>query len=112
LKLLIEVEFGNDAMLRYSQVRTMLRDGLGTSDHRARPKVGDGSTLRDVNGNRVGSWAVVDEEKLDAEIVELLWDSLRRDPEHKDRRVTNWGTKTMVGLAASIRRICGGGYGQ
>jgi hypothetical protein len=36
-------------------------------------------------------------------IVTLLWDSLKRDPEHKDRRVTGWGTKTKVGLIASCR---------
>ena len=37
--------------------------------------------------------------------VALLWDSLRRDPEHKDRRQTAWGTKTKEGLAACLARI-------
>jgi hypothetical protein len=111
MKLLIEVEFGNDAMQRYSQVRSMLRDGLGTSSN-SRPAVGDGSTLRDVNGNRVGSWKVIDEVKRDEDIKELLWSSLKRDPEHPDRRVTGWGTKTFIGLVASVRRVCGVDDGQ
>ena len=38
-------------------------------------------------------------------IIELLWDSLKRDPEHKDRRQTGWGTKTKQGLVACIYRI-------
>ena len=38
-------------------------------------------------------------------ILELLWDSLKRDPEHKDRRQTGWGTKTKQGLCACIYRI-------
>lgn len=38
-------------------------------------------------------------------IIELLWDSLKRDPEHKDRRQTGWGTKTQMGLVASLNRI-------
>ena len=37
--------------------------------------------------------------------VELLWDYLKRDPEHKDRRQTGWGTKTQSGLTACIARI-------
>jgi len=61
MKLLIELEFGNDAMLRYSQARSILRDGLGMAEHRAKPCVGDCGTFRDINGNRVGSWKVVDD---------------------------------------------------
>ena len=38
-------------------------------------------------------------------VIDLLWDSLKRDPEHKDRRQTGWGTKTKVGLLASLHRI-------
>jgi hypothetical protein len=59
-KLIIEIEFGNDGMLRYSQARSVIRDGLGMSEHRAKPTVGDGGTFRDVNGNRVGKWEVVE----------------------------------------------------
>ena len=43
----------------------------------------------------------IDEQK----VIDLLWDSLKRDPEHKDRRVTGWGTKTKQGLVACIERI-------
>jgi hypothetical protein len=38
-------------------------------------------------------------------IIDLLWDSLKRDPEHKDRRQTGWGTKTKTGLIACIDLI-------
>lgn len=37
--------------------------------------------------------------------VDLLWEHLPKDPEHKDRRVTGWGTKTNVGLFLCIERI-------
>lgn len=42
-------------------------------------------------------------EKQKAAVIELLWDYLKRDPEHKDRVRTGWGTKTQDGL---IKRIC------
>ena len=38
-------------------------------------------------------------------IVDMLWDSMKRDTEHKDRRVTSWGTKTKLGLARSIESL-------
>ena len=38
-------------------------------------------------------------------IVGLLWDFLKRDSEHKDRRQTGWGTKTKRGLVLCIERI-------
>ena len=59
MRLVIEIEFGNDAMQRYSQARTVIKDALGKADHRARPQVGDVGPFYDVNGNRVGSWRVV-----------------------------------------------------
>ena len=43
--------------------------------------------------------------KLEAAIADLLWDYLKRDPEHKDRRMTGFGTKTKKGLALSVARI-------
>ena len=41
----------------------------------------------------------------DIEIANVFWGSLKRDPEHKDRRQTEWGTKTKEGLAAVIKRL-------
>ena len=41
-------------------------------------------------------------------ILDLLWDSLRRDLDHKDRCQTGWGTKTQAGLIACIERIVEG----
>jgi hypothetical protein len=61
MKLIIEIEFGNDAMQRYSQARSIIRDGLGMSEHRAKPTAGDEGVFFDVNGNRVGKWYVTDE---------------------------------------------------
>jgi len=43
--------------------------------------------------------------QLEEQLSELLWDYLKRDPEHRDRRQTSFGTKTKQGLAASILRI-------
>lgn len=61
MKLTIEIEFGNDAMQRYSQARAVIKDGLGTSGHLAKPVIGDAGTFRDVNGNRVGKWEVTND---------------------------------------------------
>jgi hypothetical protein len=41
-------------------------------------------------------------------LVDLLWDYLKKDPEHKDRRQTAYGTKTKAGLARSIYGIVNG----
>lgn len=43
--------------------------------------------------------------KLEDKIAELLWTSLKHDPEHADRRQTGWGTKTRKGLTLCIVRI-------
>ncbi len=43
-------------------------------------------------------------------IAGLLWDYLKRDPEHKDRRHTSGGTKTKLGLLRSIRYALQPGY--
>ena len=41
-------------------------------------------------------------------ILDLLWDNMKRDPEHLDRVRTGWGTKTKQGLVACIQRIVSG----
>lgn len=61
MKLRIEIEFGNDAMQRYSQARAVIQDAVGTSEYRAKAAVGDNGTLRDINGNRVGHWEVTED---------------------------------------------------
>lgn len=38
-------------------------------------------------------------------LIELLWNYMRKDREHKDRVHTGWGTKTKTGLVACIARI-------
>ena len=43
--------------------------------------------------------------KREQALVDLLWDYLKKDPEHKDRRQTSFGTKTKQGLVACIDRI-------
>lgn len=42
--------------------------------------------------------------KKEQAIKDLLWDYLKKDPEHADRRMTGYGTKTLIGLVASIER--------
>lgn len=41
-------------------------------------------------------------EKQIAAVIDLLWQSLKRDSEHADRRQTGWGTKTKEGLVHCI----------
>ena len=43
-----------------------------------------------------------DKPELTKKIADLLWDYLKKDPDHKDRRRTGWGTKTKLGLRRSI----------
>ena len=45
------------------------------------------------------------QKRVTRQIEELLWDHLKRDPEHRDRRQTGWGTKTLRGLVACIEHI-------
>lgn len=42
-------------------------------------------------------------ERIGAELAVAL--RLKRDPEHKDRWMTTWGTKTNKGLARSIAQV-------
>ncbi len=44
----------------------------------------------------------------DEEIAVVFWDSLKRDPSNRERRQTAWGTKTKIGLVATIKRLGGG----
>ncbi len=37
--------------------------------------------------------------------LDLLWESLKRDPDHADRKQTGYGTKTQTGLLACLRAI-------
>jgi len=41
----------------------------------------------------------------DQQVIELLWGYMRKDPEHKDRVQTGWGTKTQQGLVATVKRF-------
>lgn len=41
----------------------------------------------------------------DQAIIDLLWSSMKRDREHKDRVQTGVGTKTKIGLARTVRRV-------
>lgn len=43
-------------------------------------------------------------ETQQSQLIELLWDSLKRKPGY-DRVRTGWGTKTQTGLLACIERI-------
>jgi hypothetical protein len=40
------------------------------------------------------------------QIIDLLWDSLKHDPQHSpETRMTSWGSKTKDGLVACIDHI-------
>ncbi len=41
-------------------------------------------------------------------MIAFLWDYLKRDPDHEDRRQTGYGTKTRIGLVACLNRIYDG----
>ncbi len=44
--------------------------------------------------------------KRQSEIVSMLWDALKRDPNDRgNRRITSWGSKTKIGLARSIESL-------
>ncbi len=45
------------------------------------------------------------------EVADVFWYYLKRDPDHKDRRLTSWGSKTKLGLAETIKRL-GKGLGD
>lgn len=105
MKFVLEIELGNAAMRIPSHVAKALEaiaerlrdNGFHTA-----------SKIRDINGNTVGKYEVMEangDEHRDQEILNLLWESLKRDPEHTDRRQTAWGTKTQAGLVASLNRI-------
>jgi hypothetical protein len=45
-------------------------------------------------------------EKFTSEqIADVFWNYLKKDPEHKDRRMTAWGSKTKLGLALTVKRL-------
>lgn len=45
------------------------------------------------------------EEERGNQIIELLWDYMKKDRMYIDRVHTGWGTKTKVGLLNCIDRI-------
>jgi hypothetical protein len=67
--------------------------GLGVKGSKKRAAPGDGGLQRDVQNQYENH-----------PVVQMLWDSLKRDPQHKDRVQTAWGTKTKQGLVLSIAR--------
>lgn len=102
----LEIELGNADMQTADDVgRALKQQGCllrGCSFEHEKS-----GTLRDLNGNTVGKWEAKEhrEDIQEASIALLLWDYLKKDPEHKDRRQTSFGTKTKQGLFASIKRI-------
>jgi len=42
------------------------------------------------------------------DMVDLVWDSLKRDQNNNGRRQTAWGSKTKDGLAACFERLMRG----
>lgn len=44
-------------------------------------------------------------ESIEDQLVDLLWSYMKKDPEHKDRVQTGWGTKTQIGLGLTVKRF-------
>ncbi len=69
-----------------------------------RPKNNKGDARPELAG--IGEHGDTPEERAEAEaLAELLWDFLRKDPEHQDRRRTGSGTKTKLGLLRTVKSV-------
>lgn len=51
---------------------------------------------------------MTEDEKIEEQLIDLLWSYMKRDPDHRDRVQTGYGTKTKTGLVACVRRIIDG----
>ncbi len=60
MKFTLEIELGNDAMQTGDDIRQILRNVAHIMRISDLPNVGDEGAFRDVNGNTVGKWEVVD----------------------------------------------------
>ena len=60
MKLVVEIELGNDAMKYPNQVATALID-VSRQVRRSNVKAGEGRKILDGNGNGVGRWEFKDE---------------------------------------------------
>lgn len=63
MRFMVEIELGNDAMRTWQDIRDALKQTIGKVGGRDsshfKPTEGDGSRIRDENGNTVGKWAIV-----------------------------------------------------
>jgi hypothetical protein len=75
--------------------------GLGVKGSKKQAAPGDGGLSRD---QQKYDKALVDAYETHP-LIEMLWNSLKHDPQHKDRVQTAWGTKTKQGLVLSVARI-------
>ena len=39
------------------------------------------------------------------DVIDAFWDALPKVLAHPDRRYTGWGSKTKVGLVATVKRL-------
>ena len=59
MKIVIEVNMGNQAMQTYADVRRAIQCSLAVSTYgNEEPKEGDGRRIFDLNGQSVGKWSV------------------------------------------------------
>jgi len=106
MKFTLEIELDNDEMQTADDVGRTLKE-QGCYLRGCTFEAEDSGIIRDLNGKDIGKWSVADSNE-DAEVeavAGLLWDYLKRDTEHKDRRQTGFGTKTKTGLLRSIKSI-------
>jgi hypothetical protein len=69
MKLILEIEFGNDAMRTYADVIHALRNVANVTMAEQsfdNPQVGDMCRIPDVNGNSVGKWEVIGDPSPDS----------------------------------------------
>ena len=68
MRFVLTIELGNDAMRKGSHIKSELRE-FASKLEGGTPRVGDSGSLRDVNGNRVGSWHVDHGDDLDSQLA-------------------------------------------
>lgn len=61
MKIVIEIRLGNEAMRTAHDVLTAVTSAMSREDSSRDLRHGWWGTLRDLNGNTVGEWKVVDE---------------------------------------------------
>ncbi len=65
MKFILEIKLGNDAMQSYADIRKAIGESFSSimpfnEENDTRPEADETGLIRDLNGNSVGKWEVVD----------------------------------------------------